>query len=1000
MIKTKIIFSCLYLFNILFATGVINLSENNYINFQTDNPEKVIIDLQIGKIEYSIISKENENFIKLQVLNSYNSNEIGAPELPQINNLIEIPYGSQPYIEVITDEFVEFDLNQIAPNLKLFPAQPSVRKTEDIVNMDFFFDKAMYNDDKYIKYDLASVVEKGKMRELNIGNLMISPIEYNPIKNKIIIHKNIQLVVHFENINYQLDEEIKQKYSSQYFEHIYSQSLINYNNTRDRENDFMQDQVTYLIIANQSFSGYLNDFIDWKKQKGFNVITAYTNEIGSTASSIRAYIQEQYTNPLDNMAPISFVLLVGDTQQIPASFDTGAHVSDLDYCDMGNDNIPDILCGRFSAQTPNQLLSQINKTLEYEQYLMPDPSYLEDVILISGVDASYAPTYGNGQINYGNQYYFNSSHNINSQTFLYPESGSSGSQILNLANQGASFMNYTAHGLETGWDDPEFDVNDVNNMTNYQKYATMMGNTCLTNAFDTGECFGEALLRIENAGAVGYIGGSDYTYWNEDFWFGVGSGSIGVNPDYGSTGEGAYDGMFHENNENNWAVVNSAIIMLGNLAVMEANGMEDYYWEIYHLMGDPSLSTYLGVPNPNVIEHPFFVSPGSSNITINAEPFSYVGLTKDNILIGSGMVNEFGVADIALSNMGSTGEILVTVTGQSLQPYFGSMILSAPNGPYVTVDSISLNDGVDNIISVGETFSLDITLENLGSSSAYNTILEIEEITSSPYISVLNGYQIINELEDGDSNNTNFEINVLDSAPYGHSFSIEISLISEENTYQNTLELSLEKLTESFESGDFNSMLWQLGGNAPWTIDANDNYNGIYSAKSGSIGDNTVSELEIIVDIIEDGNLSFYKKVSCELPGSYSGTYYDYLTFYIDNVEIESWAGEIPWSQSTYSMIAGEHILKWVFTKDQDSSSDVNSGQDAVWIDEITFPSIFGSSNLPGDLNSDLNINIQDVIIIVNLILNNEESTGADINGDGNVDVVDIILIVNLILQD
>ena len=35
-----------------------------------------------------------------------------------------------------------------------------------------------------------------------------------------------------------------------------------------------------------------------------------------------------------------------------------------------------------------------------------------DVILISGVDASYAPTYGNGQINYGTSYYFNSNHNI------------------------------------------------------------------------------------------------------------------------------------------------------------------------------------------------------------------------------------------------------------------------------------------------------------------------------------------------------------------------------------------------------------------------------------------------------------------------------------------------------------------------------------------------------------------------------------------------------------
>ena len=120
---------------------------------------------------------------------------------------------------------------------------------------------------------------------------------------------------------------------------------------------------------------------------------------------------------------------------------------------------------------------------------------------------------------------------------------------------------------------------------------------------------------------------------------------------------------------------------------------------------------------------------------------------------------------------------------------------------------------------------MDITLENLGSSSAYNTILEIEDVTSSPYIAIINGYQIINELADGGSGNINFEINVSDSAPYGHSFSFEISLISEENTYQSTLELSLEKLKESFESGDFNSMLWQLGGNAPWTIDTNDNYN-------------------------------------------------------------------------------------------------------------------------------------------------------------------------------
>ena len=77
---------------------------------------------------------------------------------------------------------------------------------------------------------------------------------------------------------------------------------------------------------------------------------------------------------------------------------------------------------------------------------------------------------------------------------------------------------------------------------------------------------------------------------------GCGSGNISVNPSYNSSGTGAYDAMFHLQNEDTWAVVNSAIMMVGNLAVAQANGMDDYYWEIYHLMGDPSLSTYQGIP--------------------------------------------------------------------------------------------------------------------------------------------------------------------------------------------------------------------------------------------------------------------------------------------------------------------------------------------------------------------------------------------------------------------
>ena len=71
--------------------------------------------------------------------------------------------------------------------------------------------------------------------------------------------------------------------------------------------------------------------------------------------------------------------------------------------------------------------------------------------------------------------------------------------------------------------------------------------------------------------------------------------------------------------------------------------------------------------------------------------------------------------------------------------------------------------------------------------------------------------------------------------------------------------------------------------------------------------------------------LSFYWKVSSE-----SG--YDYLRFYIDSVEqAGSISGEVGWTQKTFSIPTGAHVLKWAYTKDV----SVTSGSDAGWVDKV-----------------------------------------------------------------
>ena len=56
------------------------------------------------------------------------------------------------------------------------------------------------------------------------------------------------------------------------------------------------------------------------------------------------------------------------------------------------------------------------------------------------------------------------------------------------------------------------------------------------------------------------------------------------------------------------------------------------------------------------------------------------------------------------------------------------------------------------------------------------------------------------------------------------------------------------------------------------------------------------------------------------------------------------------------------------------------------------------SQDLPGDINGDTAVNVQDVILTVNFILQNQYDSSADLNDDGGVNVQDVILIMNIIL--
>tara|TARA_Y100000590_G_scaffold470664_1_gene667563 strand:+ start:4224 stop:6209 length:1986 start_codon:yes stop_codon:yes gene_type:complete len=202
---------------------------------------------------------------------------------------------------------------------------------------------------------------------------------------------------------------------------------------------------------------------------------------------------------------------------------------------------------------------------------------------------------------------------------------------------------------------------------------------------------------------------------------------------------------------------------------------------------------------------------------------------------------------------------------------------------------------------------------------------------------------------------------------------------------------------EDFETGTLQSFDWNLEGDANWQLDNSEVFEGNYSIKSGNINANQESNITINLDVTEEGQISFYKKVSCESTGSITGNYYDYLAFYIDGIEMDKWAGEINWSLETFPVEIGSHTFKWLFIKD----GGVTSGSDAVWIDFVVFPPINDNTNEcgSGDMNQDDINNVLDIVSLVNCVIeNNCELCIGDINQDNILNVLDIVLLVNSVL--
>ena len=846
------------------------MAQTSRIDLRSESKaECVSSDMTSLKASFSFSSIEAEDyqtergvFSWISLPNTVLGGNEGDPQVPVVNELIALPIGAHPRIEITSFSSTDYRLEDYGIHT-LMPRQPSLRKDQNPDEVPFVYNASAYQTRGLASAPRASVNVDGIMRGVQVGKMCIEPVSYDPVNNTMRVFNDIKVKVHFDGSDAQATEDQLIRTYSPYFDIIYRQ-LFNGRAVLDVYSDhpdLYTTPVKMIVITTPTYANNttFQNWVTWKKQKGIYTTVYTTNDTGTSASSIKSFIRNCYNSD----AP-TFVVIVGDKADVAGS-QTGSasnKITDLYYSSTTDSDLyPEMFLSRMPISSTTELTNLLNKTLTYEQYTMANPSYLDETLLIAGWDSNWTSRVGKPTIQYANTYYFNSSNGITPHVFL--TTGSGQTTCYNYINQ-VGFVNYTAHGSETGWADPSFSVSNVNSMTNNDKYLWAMGNCCLAADWGySGTCLAEAFLRVANKGAFGYIGSCPSSYWYEDYYFGVGATSVmNQMPTQAQTSTGCYDAMFDDTGFN---TLNS-VPFIGNLAVAYAHAgsysssvSDKYYWEAYHTLGDGSVMPYHKNPDANVVSHDPTFPAGATAFTVSAVPGSYVAITQNNEIIGVALVPSSGTVNVPVTPV-TTGQVMVVVTRQQRQPYITTLQVAGQASEYtITVSANPTNGG---------------TVNGAGTFATGST----RTVTATPNT----GYNFVNWTENGNvvSTNASYSFTLNYNRNLVANFALQTFTInaSSEPAVGGSVTMSgnRDTFTYGFEGGTLQG--WTASnndnGSSTWAVGQN-GYNPtgtsstVYTTHGGNYyvgsvydGSNAVDDWLISPQFMLGGSMTFYIKIT------------------------------------------------------------------------------------------------------------------------------------------
>lgn len=610
------------------------------------------------------------------------ADKAGLPALPVMSRVVTLPKGATLRLagDVLTDSSITLSLPKSLNNniITLQPYAGATVKDEEPQRVEP--DKKAYSRDAFTRGGEAVAVRHlGTMGDREVYRVEVRPVEYNPVLCSLRVGMAIRARLEVKDGGGVSGGDAPRR---------------------------------FLIVSRPQFREGLKPFVQWKRQEGYEVVELYADT--NRREAVKAMIAPLFIGRAEEWP--QYMLIVGDAAQIQSYLGTtypsglNNHTTDLYYTEHTGDYLPDALLGRWPVNDTAELAAVVEKTLRYERCTGLDTNRLNRALLVAGREGSNpAPVTTNGQVNYAKRELKGRMPRVDTVCYHNPASGDQREAILADIRTGAALLNYTAHCSVGGWTNPSVSYASVDTLDEGQPML-WVNNCCKSNAFD-GTGFGEQLLRKPVGGAIGVIGATNSTLWNEDYYWSVGPKyPFSLEPLYDSLHQGAFDRWLGGE-----ALTQGAMLAAGNMAVTAFGSPYDkFYWEIYCLLGDPSLRPYIGTPQRIQLWVPDTLTVGATELRVSGTQGATVSAVQGGTLLCTVTLDDHRSTLMRMRQPVDTLPIIFTASGANMVPVVDTVHTAMPVVPTVTFRDVTVSDTV-----------VSLTLVNLGADTLRDVAVQL-----------------------------------------------------------------------------------------------------------------------------------------------------------------------------------------------------------------------------------------------------------------------------------